>query len=535
VSASTSTSCPKGIENEPDVKFRERCLDSLIDDFEGCYKRQEILQRAEKEAWQNCEDDTESLKRKVDQLDKTLQEEIKRRNTLLMEALLAMQENATARTKQIQYERRAIIAQADLDIAKTRMDLPGRQWSEELMAARYYALRGDAMKDAQSRYLDAYEEAIREHEASLMAEDMELVALHLSWSTKRVIPTRSCRWDLDEKWTQSISLCRLRAAPVRSPYETSKASCRDDLQTRYATAASELASRREGRFKKGAELDTKVQKLVDAITHQRDKELAKLQAKITEIEEEHRRQAEKLRGDYKPSSSFSKVLCNRWFNHYCPLSRSAQQVFDRERDIISKDLRAVQATLTLMISAVQTLGQDPNSLPGTHRPRPPSNQDGSGVCPCGCGRWRPNRFTRKPSRLFFNIFNLDPRQHIYEKFEKQQRADESRRQREVDEDKLRRKEERLKEKRRRREEAEARAEREAREYLREQAKRREEEETRRRDEETRRKREDEERRRAEADCRAREERERKKGEEETTRKRAEEERGAEKKKKQEES
>jgi len=201
-------------------------------------------------------------------------------------------------------------------------------------------------------------------------------------------------------------------------------------------------------------------------------------------------------------------------------------VFDREQDIIAKDLRAVQATLTLMTSAIQTLGQDPNS-PDTHTRL---NQDGSGACPCGCGRRGPSRFTGGIFARLHPLFSLDPRRRTYEKFEEQQRAEESRRQREVDEDELLRNEERSKrerEKQRSREEAEAHArdEREAREHLREQARRRWEEETGKRDEDTRRRREDEERRRAEADRRAREEEERKKREEEETRKRK---RGAEK-------
>ena len=510
--------------------FRERCLDSLLDNFEECYKRQETLQRAEKEAWQRCKNETKVLKQKVDQLDTTLRKETERRGALLREALLATRVNAAARTEQIQCQVSAVVAQADLDIAKKRMELPGRQWSEELMAARYHALNGSAVQDAQSRYLDAYEGAIRSNEASLMVEDMELVALHLSWSTKRVTPTRSCKCGLDEKWTHCIDLCQLRAAQVRSAYEASKAFCRDDLQTRYATAANELSGRRKDRFKKGAELDTKVQKVVDAIAHQRDKELVKLQANITEIEERRHWQAEKLRAEYKTQLSSLKGSMQPLVESLLSAIKKRQKVFDREQDILAKDLRAAQATLTLMTSAIQTLIQDRNSFPDKHTQPPPSNQDGWGACPCpcGCGRRGPSRFARSFFPRFSTLFNFDPRQRTYERFEKRQRADESRRQREVDEDELLRNEERS---RRKREEqrsreaakAQARAEREARMHLREQAERRREEETRRREEETRRRREDEERRRAEADRRAREEEERKKRQEEETRKRAEEE------------
>jgi len=518
---------PKRVENEPDVIFRERCLGSLLDDFEECYKHQETLQRAEEEARQRCENETKVLKQKAEKLDNTLRKETERRGTLLREALLATQMNAAARTKQIQSEVSAVVAQADLDIAKTRMELPGRQWSEELMAARYHALNGSAVQDAQSRYLDAYEGAIRENEASLMAENMELVALHLSWSTKRVTPTRSCKYRLDEKWTHRINLRRLRAAPARSAYEASKASYRDDLQTHYATAANELSIRRKDRFKKGAELDIKVQKLVDAIAHQRDKELVKLQANITEIEERRHWQAEKLRAEYKTQLSGLKSSMQPLVESLLSAIKKRQKVFDREQDIIAKDLQAVQATLNLMTSAIQTLGQDLNTFPDKHTQPPPSNQDGSGACPCGCGRRGPSRFARSSDPRFSTLFNSHPRQRTYEKVETQQRADESRRQREVDKDKLLRHEERS---RRKREEqrsreaarAQARAEREARIHLRKQAKRRREEETRERVEETRRRR-DEERRRAEANRRTREEEERNKREEEEIRKRGEEE------------
>jgi hypothetical protein len=541
-------SCLLGIKNDPDVIFRERCLDSLYDDFGKCYKRQESLQRDEMEAWQKCEEETKVLKGKADQLDNALQKKIERLRTLHREALLATQENADARMKQIQCEVSAVKAQAELDITKTRMSLPEGWWSEELMAARYHALNGGAMEEARSRYLDAYEGAIREHKASLMAEDMELVALHLSWRTKRVTSTRSCMFGLDEKWTQRINLCRLRAAPVRSAYENSKMSCRDDLQTEYATAASDLSKRRQDRFKKGAELNNKVQKLVDAIVYQRDKEIAKLEAKITGIGEERRRQVKELRDDYKFQLSDLKSSVQPLVQQLLSTIERRQKVFDREQDVISKDLRAVQATLTLMTSALQTLGPDPNSQPGTHTPRPPSNPDGS--CPCGCGRWRgpthrgdkrPNDPFRHSFAHFTHIFNLDPRQRTYKKFKEQLDAEESRRQREVEEDERRRSEERLKrerEEQRRREEAKAhaRAEREARErFEREQRRRQEEQARKRQEEEARRKREEEERRRAEADRRAREEKEAGKRAEEEKRRREDARRREESRRREEES
>lgn len=518
VSANTSTPCLPGIENKPDVIFRERCLDSLLDDVEECYKRQESLQCAEKEARQRCEEETKFLKQKADWLDNTLEEEIGRLSTHLREALSATQKNAAAKKQKIQCEVSAVIAQADLEIAKTRMALPGRPWSEELMAARYHALNGDAMKDARSRYLDAYEGAIREHEASLMAEDMELVALYLSWRTKRVTSTRSCKLDLDEKWTRRINLCRLRAAPVRAAYEASKRSCRDDLHNGYATAARELSSRRKARFKKGDELDTNVQTLVDAIVHQRDMELAKLKIKITKIEEEHGRQAKKLRDDYKSQLSSLKESVRLLVQPLLSVINKRRKVFAQEQEVISKDLRAVQVTLTLMESAIQTLDQDPNSLPNTHTPRRPSTRYGSELCPCGCGRrGGPTHWGQGSSEFFRRL-------HAFLNCKEQRRADESRRQREVEEDARRQDEERF---RREEAEAQARAERETRKrFEREQEKRRQEEETRKR-EEARRKWEDEERRRAEAERCAREEEERRAKEEEERRQGEEERRARE--------
>ena len=73
--------------------------------------------------------------------------------------------------------------------------------------------------------------------SSLMAEDMELVALHLSWRTERVNSTEKCKLDLDEKWVQCIQLYRERATPIRRAYEASKKTCKEDLKTGYAAAA----------------------------------------------------------------------------------------------------------------------------------------------------------------------------------------------------------------------------------------------------------------------------------------------------------
>ena len=94
-----------------------------------------------------------------------------------------------------------------------------------------------------SRYLRAYEEAIKPHEASLMAEDMGLAALHLSWRTERANLTEKCKLDLDEKWAQRIQLCRQRATPIRRAYEAIKKTCKEDLKTGCAAAAKELSKR----------------------------------------------------------------------------------------------------------------------------------------------------------------------------------------------------------------------------------------------------------------------------------------------------
>lgn len=406
------------------------------------------------------------------------------------------------------------------------------------MMANYHAVNGETMKTARSRYLDAYEEAIKAHEASLMAEDMELVALHLSWRTERVTSKRSCKMDLDEKWAQRINLCRQRATPVRIAYDASKRSCMDDLRTESATAASELSKGRRYCLDKGTELDTRAQKLVYTINHELQKDITKLEAKITEIKEERRRQTEKLNDDYKARRSSLKTAVQPLIQSLLSAIEKRQKVLDRERSVIAKDLRAVQATLTLVTSSIQTLGQDPTFRPGTPGLDPSSNVGGSGACACGCGRRRETRYPHQhPNGSFKSSFypfgnwaNCDRRQRTHERFEEQRWADESRRQREVDEDERRRHEEhvrREREERRRREEAEAQARAE-----REQAKRREEEEAREREEARRQreyeeKRREEERREREEEARRqrkyeRREEERREREKEAARKRAEE-------------
>jgi len=89
-----------------------------------------------------------NARKKVDQIDDFLREEIERLRTLPTEAPLATQQKAGAKTKQFRRENRAAKAQANLDIAKKRMPLPGRWWSEGLMTAKYHALNRDAMKEA---------------------------------------------------------------------------------------------------------------------------------------------------------------------------------------------------------------------------------------------------------------------------------------------------------------------------------------------------------------------------------------------------
>jgi hypothetical protein len=108
----------------------------------------------------------------------------------------------------------AVRAKADLDIAKAQMSLPGKDWLEETMAAKYHALNGGTTKEARLQFLAAYKEAIKTHEASLLAKDMELVALHLSWGMERVASAQNCKLDLDVDWAQCINLCQQCAAPV---------------------------------------------------------------------------------------------------------------------------------------------------------------------------------------------------------------------------------------------------------------------------------------------------------------------------------
>ena len=206
--------------------FRERCLDSLYDVFEECNKRQDSLKRTKKGAYEKCEEDTEVLQQRADQLENSLQREIDRLDAHREEALSAVQKAADARTKQIQWKIHALKEQASLEITRIRISSPGRRLSEEIAAAECYAVNGDPMKEARSRYLSAYEEAIKTHEASLMAEDMELVALHLSWRTERVNSMEKCKLDLDEKWAQRIQLYRQRATPIRRAFEASKKTCK---------------------------------------------------------------------------------------------------------------------------------------------------------------------------------------------------------------------------------------------------------------------------------------------------------------------
>ena len=536
--------------------FRERCLDSLYDVFEECNKRHYSLERSRKEANEECETDTQGLKRRVDQIDDFLQMEIERLRAHLKEGLSVVQEAAGARTKQIEWKIYTLEKQASQEIARIQMSSPGRSFLEEFIYAECHILHGSSMKEARSLYLNAYEEAIKTHEASLMAEDMELVALHLSWRTERVNSMGECNLDLDEKWVQRIRLCRQRATPVRIAYEASKTTCRDYLKSGVAAAANEISKRCNARLKESA-LETDTQKHVDAINKKRDQKIARLQAKIGETEEKRRRQAEELRNAHKAQRSSLMDSVHTLKQSLSFAIKERQAVLSRECDVISKDLRAVQATLTLVTSAIHTLGQDPTSRPG------------SGMCPCGCGgRRRPSHRDRRPNGTFRDSFthfpSSDSRQRTYKRFEEQWRADESRRQHEVHEEAQRRYEERLKrerEARRRKEEAEerARTEREARarfereqreeqdtaereeeahrkreerrkaerdaraQFEREQARAREEEDTRKREEEARRKRENEERQKAEEDHQAKEEEKRRQREEEEARKQAEEE------------
>ena len=533
--------------------FRERCLGSLYDVFEECNKRHGSLECSRKEANEECERDTQALKQRVNQLDNFLQMEIERLRAHQKDALSVVQEAADARTKQIEWKIYALEKQASQEIARIEISSPGRSFLEKFISAECHTLHGSSMKEVRSRYLNAYEEAIKTHEASLMAEDMELVALHLSWRTERVNSMEKCKLDLDEKWAQRIRLCRQRATPVLTAYEASKTSCRDDLKAGVAAAANEIFQRWNARIKESA-LDTETQKHVDAINKKRDQKIARLQAKIEETEEKRRRQAEELRNAHKAQHS-SLVDSVRTLKQSLSFAiKERQAVLSRECDVISKDLRAVQATLTLVTSAIHTLGQDPTS-----RPSP-------GMCPCGCGaRQRPSQRGQRPNGAFRDSFthfpSSDSRQRTYERFEEQWRADESRRRREVHEEAQRRYEEQSKrerEARRRKEEAKerARTEREARAHFereqreerereeeahrkreerrkaerdararfeREQATAREEEDARKREEEARRKRENEERRQAEEDHRAKEEEKHRQREEEEARKQAEEE------------
>ena len=70
--------------------------------------------------------------------------------------LLAVQKAADARTKQIQWKIHALKEQTSLEIDRIRISSPGRWMSEKIAAAECYAVNGDPMKEARSRYLSAY-------------------------------------------------------------------------------------------------------------------------------------------------------------------------------------------------------------------------------------------------------------------------------------------------------------------------------------------------------------------------------------------
>ena len=142
---------------------------------------------------------------------------------------------------------------------------------------------------------------MKTHEASLMAEDMELVALHLSWRTERVNSMERCKLDLDEKWAQRIQLCRQCATLIRRAYEARKKTCKEDLKTGYAAAAEELSNRqkrahvpRHGRPR---------HQQSGAITKKRDRDIVRLLAQIEETEEKRNRHAKVLRNNHKSQRS----------------------------------------------------------------------------------------------------------------------------------------------------------------------------------------------------------------------------------------
>ena len=95
------------------------------------------------------------LKRRADQLDSSLQRDIDRLDAHREEALSAVQKAADARTKQIQWKIHTLKEQASLEIARIGISSPGKWLSDEITAAECYAVNGDPMKEAQSRYLGA--------------------------------------------------------------------------------------------------------------------------------------------------------------------------------------------------------------------------------------------------------------------------------------------------------------------------------------------------------------------------------------------
>ena len=75
-----------------------------------------------------------------------------------------------------------------------------------------------------------------------MAEDMEVVALLLSWRTGRVNSTERCKLDLDKKMDATHPASSAACVTVRRAYEASKKTCKYDLQTGHVVAAKELST-----------------------------------------------------------------------------------------------------------------------------------------------------------------------------------------------------------------------------------------------------------------------------------------------------
>ena len=96
---------------------------------------------------------TQVLQRRADQLDNSLQKEIDRFDAHRQEALSAVQKAADARTKQIQWKIHALKEQPSLEIDRIGISSPGRRLPERIAAAECYAVNGDPMKEARSRYI----------------------------------------------------------------------------------------------------------------------------------------------------------------------------------------------------------------------------------------------------------------------------------------------------------------------------------------------------------------------------------------------